>query len=98
MARFHAVSLRLQTRGVLGHSGTQLVVAGAGWNSVLCSKAQTCFLARLQTLASTPLEVLAENVILSEAKNLRSKPGAMPEANRQRCFAPLNMTAPFVRG
>ena len=47
LARFLAVSLCLQTRLVLGHSGTQLVVAGAGWNSVLSSKAQACFMGRL---------------------------------------------------
>ena len=44
VARFLAVSLCLQTRLVLGHSRTQLVVAGAGWNSVLSWKTQACFM------------------------------------------------------
>ena len=47
LARFLAVSLCLQTRLVVGHSGTQVVVAGARWNSVLSSKAQACFMERL---------------------------------------------------
>ncbi len=35
------------------------------------------------------------NVILSEAKNLGSNQAI--NGNRQRCFASLNMTAPFQR-
>jgi hypothetical protein len=57
---FLVVPVCLQTRLVVGHSGTQLVVAGAGWTSVLCSKAQACFMERLQTLAATALEVPEE--------------------------------------
>ncbi len=51
LARFLAVSLRVETRLVMGHSRTALVVAGGGWNSVLSSKAHACFMDELQTLA-----------------------------------------------
>ncbi len=37
------------------------------------------------------------NVILSEAKNLGSNQDRAINGNRQRCFASLNMTAPFQR-
>jgi len=47
LARFLAVSLCLQTRLAMVHLGTQVVVAGARWNSILCSKAQDCFMERL---------------------------------------------------
>jgi hypothetical protein len=46
----------LQLRLVVGHWGTQLVVSGTGWNSVLSSKAHACFMGRLQTLACTALK------------------------------------------
>src|SRR5437867_11924581 len=39
----------------------------------------------------------AHSVILSEAKNLESNLDRSTNRNRQRCFASLNMTAPFMR-
>src|SRR5438093_11201734 len=65
LARFLAVSLCLQTRLVVGHSRTRLVVAGAGWNSVLCSKAQACFMERLQTLARVALKPSRDGPVMS---------------------------------
>ena len=41
-------------------SRTQLVVPGAGWNSILSSKTQACFMGRLQTLACVALEFMAQ--------------------------------------
>jgi len=41
---------------VLGNSGARLVVAGTGWNSELSSKAQACFMGKLQTLACVALK------------------------------------------
>lgn len=55
VARVFAASLCLQTPMGLGGSRTSLVVAGLSWDSTLPSKAQTCFLARLQTLACIAL-------------------------------------------
>src|SRR4029453_9045384 len=40
---------------------------------------------------------ITHNVILSEAKNLRSNLYHVTMANRQRCFTSLNMTAPFMK-
>ena len=60
LARFLAVSLRLQTRMVLGSSRTVLVGAHPNWNSLLSSKAQACFMGELPTLASFALEVPEE--------------------------------------
>src|SRR5882724_610247 len=37
------------------------------------------------------------NVILSEAKNLLSVPNPITYRSTQRCFASLNLTAPFMR-
>ena len=51
LARFLAVSLRVETRLVMGHSRTIVVGPGAGRHSVLSSKAQACFMDELQTLA-----------------------------------------------
>ncbi len=61
LARFLPVSLCLQTRLVLGDSRTHLVVSGTGWNSVLSSKAQACFVGGLQTLAGFAVEDVPES-------------------------------------
>ena len=55
LSRFLAVSLCLQTWVVVGASRTFMVVAGAGWNSALSSKAQPCFMGGLQTLVEFAL-------------------------------------------
>ena len=60
LARFLAVSLCLQTRLVMGHSRTSVVVPGAGWDSLLSSKTQACFMGGLQTLACVALEFMAQ--------------------------------------
>ena len=59
LAPFLPVSLCLQARLVLVNSGAHLVVSGPGWNSVLSSKAQACFMGKLQTLAPTALEFIS---------------------------------------
>ena len=65
LARFLAVSLRLQTRMALGSSRTGVVVAGAHGNSVLSTEAQACFMGRLQALAPFALEPLEELCLLT---------------------------------
>jgi hypothetical protein len=56
LARFLAVLLCLQARLALGGPRTVMVVAGAGWDPVLFSKTQTCFMGKLQTLACIALK------------------------------------------
>jgi len=52
MACVFPVPLRGQARVVVDNSGTCVVVAGVGGNSVLSGKAPRGFLEELQTLAS----------------------------------------------
>jgi len=44
---FSQFRFALQTRLVVGSSRTDLVVAGAGWNSILSSKAYARFMGKL---------------------------------------------------
>src|SRR5262249_5610060 len=57
LACFRTISLRLDPGLVVGHPRTILVGSSAGGSSVLPSKASTCFMGQLQTLASFALEL-----------------------------------------